>query len=144
MLGPFPVVGDCVSDEERLAVAYIEYETVRVGDLGIWFMPSLAPGEQYASKWLVQDAAGELWLACKYFAVRYRADFHKPVGRVVVILSAEAGSLNPELSAQMAEEIRKLRGQPPRRADLAVFETDLLEYAEIVSAIDEHRRHWAS
>lgn len=144
MLGPFSVVGDCVSDDERLAMAFIEQESIRPGDLGIWFMPALEPGEQYASKWLLEDAAGSFWIACKYFAVRYRPDFHVPVGRVVLIVSGDPGSLDPDLSAQMANEIRELRATAPQRADLVVFKHNLLDHAQIVAAIDEHRRHWLS
>jgi hypothetical protein len=144
MLGPFPVVGDCVSDEERLAMAFIECETIRPGDLGIWFMPSQEPGEQFASKWLLEDAAGEYWLACKYFAVRYRPEFHKPVGRVLLILSGDPGSMDAELSLKMAAEISELRAHPPQRADLVVFKGNLLDHDLIVAAIDQHRRQWVS
>lgn len=144
MLGPFPVVGDCVSDEECLSLAFIDYASIRPGDLGIWFMPSREPGEQYASKWLIADSAGEFWLACKYFAVRYRPDFHVPVARVLLILKGEPGSLDPELSARMAQEILALRANIPERADLVVFERNLLDHTAIVAAIDLHRRHWVS
>jgi hypothetical protein len=140
MLGPFPVVGDCVSDEERHALAYIDHEPLRDGDLAIWYMPSREPGEQYASKWLIADSAGGLWIACKYFAVRYRPEFHVPVARVVLILAGESGSFDPELSAKMAGEIRSLRANPPERADMVVFHEDILEHGEIVAAIDQHRR----
>src|SRR6185295_15957682 len=112
MLGPFPVVGDCVSDEECLSMAFIEEEAIRPGDLGIWHMPSLEPGEQYASKWLLEDSAGEFWLACKYFAVRYRPGFHVPVARVVLMVSGDPGSMDAELSARMACQIRELRTRP--------------------------------
>lgn len=126
-------------------MAFIEYTSALVsGDLGIWFMPSLEPGEQYASKWLLVDQSGEKWLACKYFAVRYSPDFHKPVARVVLIVSGDSGSLEPELSARMASEIAGLRANPPARADLVVFPNDLLEQPLILAAIEEHRRHWVS
>lgn len=144
MLGPFPVVGDCVSDEERASFAFIDYAPLSHGDLGIWHMPSQAHGQQYASKWLLQDSAGEWWLACKYFAVRFRPEFHKPVARVVLIVSGEPGSLDPALSMQMSDEILELRRSPPKRADLVVFRDDILDQDRIVARIDEHRRHWAS
>lgn len=142
MLGPFPVIGDCVSEKECIAYAYIEYETIRPGDLGIWHMPS--QDEPYASKWLVQDSAGGYWLACKYFAVRFRPDFHVPIARVVEIFCGENGSLDPVLSASMTQEIVDLRSSPPRRADVVVFAHDLLQYEPIVTAINEHRRLWTS
>lgn len=145
MIGPFPVVGDCVSDEERMSMAFIEYtSTLASGDLGIWYMPSLEPGEQYASKWLLIDQSGKSWLACKYFAVRYRPGFHVPIAKVVLIISSGLGSLDPELSDRMSSEIRDLRANPPKRADLVVFESDLLEHQQIITAIEEHRRHWVS
>lgn len=144
MMGPFRVVGDCVSEEECMAVAFVEAETIRHGDLGVWFMPSLEPSEQYASKWLLMDGAGEWWLACKYFAVRYRQDFHIPVARVSVIISGEPGSLEPELSARLASEVRALRANPPQRSDLVVFAEDILDQSRIVAAIDLHRRQWVS
>lgn len=140
MIGPFPVVGDCVMESERIAMAFIEYEPICHGDLGIWFMPSLESGEQYASKWLI-DSDG-WWLACKYFAVRYRPGFHVPVARVVMMVSGEPGSVDPVLSARMAAEIRELRANPVTRADLVVFPEDLLEQGDIVAAIDQHRRQW--
>lgn len=144
MLGPFPVVGDCVSDEECLAMAFVEQEAIHPGDLGIWYMPSREPGEQYASKWLMADSSGELWLACKYFAVRYRPDFHVPVARVLLIVSGDPGSLDPELSARMSNEILDLRAKAPQRADLVVFKENLLDHTLIVAAIDAHRRLWVS
>jgi len=126
-------------------MAFIEYtSTLASGDLGIWYMPSLAPEEQYASKWLLVDKAGSEWLACKYFAVRYRPGFHVPIARVVLILSGGAGSLDPALSARMAHEIQQLRSDPPSRADLVVFSDDLLEHEQILAAIEEHRRRWVS
>lgn len=144
MLRWFPVVGDCVSDEERMAMALIDQTPIQHGDLGLWFMPSLEPGEQYAAKWLLADSGGDWWLACKFYAVKFRADFHVPIGRVSHIVSGEAGSLDPDLSARMANEIRELRASSPRRADLVVFAEDLLDQDRIVAAIDEHRRHWVS
>jgi hypothetical protein len=141
MLGPFPVVGDCIAESERLAVAYIECEPIRAGDLGIWFMPSREAGEQYAAKILVD--CGGWWLACKYFAVRYREGFHIPVGRVVGMIPGEPGSFDPELSARMTEQILELRANPPARADLVVFPMDILDLDEIVAAIDQHRRQWS-
>jgi hypothetical protein len=144
MLGPFPVVGDCVSDEERLSLAFIECKSVRAGDLVIWFMPSRDDGEQYAAKWLLVDEVGGYWLACKYFAVRYRPEYHVPVARVALIVSGDSGTLNADISSKMAHEIQALRANPPKRADLVVFKEDLLDQEKIVSAIDQHRRHWAS
>lgn len=138
------MVGDCVSDEEHLAMAFIEQESIRPGDLGIWCMPSLEPRERYASKWLLEDSSGEYWLACKYFAVRYQPGFHVPVARVVLVVSGEPGSMDVMLSAQMAGEIRELRTNSPQRADLVVFKENLLDHTRIVAAIDLHRRHWAS
>lgn len=125
-------------ESERIALAFIEYESVRDGDLGIWFMPSREPGEQYASKWLVWSDGW--WLACKYFAVRYKPDFHFPVARVARIVAGEPGSLNPSLSARMSAEIQELRASLPVRSDLVVFQRDILAHADIVSAIDQHRR----
>ena len=144
MLGPFPVVGDCVSEEECKAVAFIECEPIHHGDLGLWYMPSLEPDEQYAAKWLLADSSGEWWLACKFFAVKFRTGFHIPVGRVSYIISGDPGSLNAELSVSMAGEIHDLRANPPPRADLVVFAQNLLDQDRIVAAIDEHRRHWVS
>lgn len=141
MKGPFPVVGDCVMDAERLALAYIDFAPICDGDLGIWFMPTRVPGEQYASKWLVQS--GGWWLACKYFAVRYRPEFHVPVARVAVMVTGEEGSLDPELSARMNAEVCALRSNPPEREDLVVFSSDILDHEKIVAAIDQHRRQWS-
>jgi hypothetical protein len=142
MIGPFPVIGDCVLESDQRAMAFIEFESLCDGDLGIWFMPSREPEEQYASKWLVMSDGW--WLACKYFAVRYRPGFHIPIGRVTAIVSGGPGSFEPDLSARMAQEIRELRTAPPSRADLVVFPNDILDRAAIVAAIDQHRRRWAS
>lgn len=134
MTGPFPVVGDCVGSEERYAAAMLEKLPVRHGDLGIWFMPSLPAIDQYACKWLL-SVDGEFWLACKYFAVRYRPDFHRPVARVVAIVSGDPGSFDPVLASRMAREIALLRAKPPRRDDLVVFPADLLDQSAIIDAI---------
>jgi len=138
------MVGDCVSDEERMALAYIEHEPIHPGDLGIWFMPSLEKGEQYASKWLLEDSSGEFWLACKYFAVRFLVGYHIPIARVVAVVSGDPGTLDAELSARMASEVSDLRASHPKRADLVVFDEPVLDHRVIVAAIDEHRRHWSS
>lgn len=140
--GPFPCVGDCISDEQRLAAAYIDSLSIRSGDLGIWFMPSCDPGEQYACKWLVQDSAERGWLACKYFAVRYRPDFHKGAGRVVAIVNGEPGTFDEPLTKRLAAEMAQLRAAPPVRDDVIVFPEDLLDLGTIVAAID--RRHQMS
>ena len=142
MQGPFPCVGDCVCDQHRLAAAYIDSLSIRVGDLGIWFMPSCATGEQYACKWLVQDSAGRAWLACKYFAVRYRSDFHRAAGRVVAIVSGELGSFDESLAKRLSAEMLQLRASAPCRDDVIVFAEDLLDLTAIVAEID--RRHQLS
>lgn len=140
--GPFPCVGDCIDDQQRLAAAYMDSLSIRSGDLGIWFMPSCEVGEQYACKWLVQDSAGRGWLACKYFAVRYRPDFHKAAGRVVAIVNGEPGSFDEPLAKRLAAEMAHLRASPPVRDDVIVFPEDLLDLGAIVAAID--RRHQMS
>jgi hypothetical protein len=142
MQGPFPCVGDCIADEHRLAAAYIDSLSIRAGDLGVWFMPLCEVGEQYASKWLVQDSAGRAWLACKYFAVRYRPDFHRAVGRVVAIVTGEPGTFDRPLAKRLAAEMAQLRASPPLRDDVIVFADDLLELSAIVAEID--RRHQMS
>jgi hypothetical protein len=140
--GPFPCVGDCISDEHRFAAAYVDSLSIRAGDLGIWFMPSCETGEQYACKWLVQDSAGRAWLACKYFAVRYRPDFHRAAGRVVAIVTGEAGTFDEPLASRLSAEMAQLRASPPRRDDVIVFARDILEMSAIVDEID--RRHQLS
>lgn len=140
--GPFPCVGDCIADEHRLSAAYVDSLSIRTGDLGIWFMPSCQEGEQYACKWLVQDSAGRGWLACKYFAVRYRPDFHRAAGRVVAIVSGEPGTFDEPLSLRLSAEMQQLRANPPTRDDVVVFPEDLLDLVSIVAAID--RRHQMS
>lgn len=140
--GPYPCVGDCIGDENRYAAAYVDSLSTRAGDLGIWFMPSLQPDEQYACKWLVQDSAGRPWLACKYFAVRYRPDFHKAAGRVVAIVTGELGTFDEPLAKRLAAEMAQLRASPPARDDVAVFAQDLLDLTEIIAEID--RRHQMS
>jgi hypothetical protein len=142
MQGPFPCVGDCVTDRHYVSAAYTDSLNVRDGDLGIWFMPSLETGEQFACKWLVADSAGRAWLACKYFAVRYRPDFHKAVARVVAIVRGEPGTFNRPLARRLEKEIWQLRHAPPRRDDVIVFPDDLLGYEAIVAALD--RRHQLS
>jgi hypothetical protein len=140
--GPFACVGDCISDCCVLSAAYVDALSTRAGDLGIWFMPSQPEGEQYACKWLVQDSAGRGWLACKYFAVRYRPDFHKAAGRVVAIVNGEPGAFDEPLSKRLAAEMTQLRASPPLRDDVVVFVEDLLDIASIVAEID--RRHQMS
>lgn len=140
--GPFPCVGDCISDQHRLAAAYVDSLSIRTGDLGIWFMPSLKPDEQYACKWFVQDSAGRDWLACKYFAVRYRPEFHKAAGRVVAIVTGEPGTFDAPLAQRLSAEMNQLRAAPPRRDDVLVFSEDLLDITSIVAEID--RRHQMS
>jgi len=142
MQGPFACVGDCICDRHRLAAAYIDSISIRSGDLGIWFMPSCEAGEQYACKWLVQDSAGRGWLACKYFAVRYRPDFHRAAGRVVAIVSGEPGTFDEPLANRLSAEMFQLRASPPRRDDVIVFAEDLLDLTAIVAEID--RRHQLS
>jgi hypothetical protein len=138
MSGPFQIVGDCIADEHRLGGAYIEDRmSIRTGDLGIWFMPSQPEGEQYACKWLVQDSAGDGWLACKYFAVRYRPDFHKAAGRVVGIVLGAPGTFDEPLSQRLAQGMRDLRASPPRRDDVLVFAEDLIDPAAIVAEINK-------
>lgn len=142
MMGPFPCVGDCVSDTQRFSLAFIEALPIRDGDLAIWHMPQLEAGEQYACKWLVADSHGEFWLACKYFAVRYRQDFHKPIARVVTIVSGDEGTFEPELAERLMNEMIELRANPPQRDDVIVFPDDLLTHAAIVAAIDgRHQAH---
>lgn len=138
--GPFPCVGDCINDRHRLAAAYIDSLSIRAGDLGIWFMPSCEPSEQYACKWLVQDRAGRGWLACKYFAVRYRSEFHKAAGRVVAVVSGEPGTFNESLARRLSAEMAQLRASPPVRDDVIVFPEDLLDLTQIVAAIDRRQR----
>lgn len=140
--GPYPCVGDCIDDQDRFAAAYVDSLSIRDGDLGIWFMPSQEPGEQYACKWLLADAAGRAWLACKYFAVRYRADYHKAIGRVVAIVTGEPGTFDEPLAQMMSAQIAALRASPPRRDDVIVFAEDLLDMTSIVAEID--RRHQMS
>lgn len=140
--GPFPCVGDCISDGHHLAAAYVDSLSTRDGDLGIWFMPSQPSGEQYACKWLLQDSAGRAWLACKYFAVRYRPEFHKAAGRVVAIVNGGIGTFDDTLSKRLADEMVQLRAAPPVRDDVLVFSEDLLDLASIVAEID--RRHQMS
>lgn len=140
LTGPFPCVGDCISDRNRLSVAYIDVLSTRAGDLGIWFMPSCEEGEQYACKWLVQDASGRGWLACKYFAVRYRPDFHKACGRVVAIVSGDPGSFDEPLARRLSTEMTQLRASAPVRDDLIVFSVDLLDLPSIVAEIDRRQR----
>jgi hypothetical protein len=142
LTGPFPCVGDCVSSAHHFAAAYIDSLSTRAGDLGIWFMPSLQPSEQYACKWLVQDSAGHGWLACKYFAVRYRPEFHKAAGRVVAIVTGEPGSFDEVLAKRLASEMAQLRASPPVRDDVIVFDEDILDLTAIVAEID--RRHQMS
>jgi hypothetical protein len=137
--GPFRCVGDCVSERQYVSAAYIDSLSVRDGDLGVWFMPSCAEGEQFASKWLVADSAGRAWLACKYFAVRYRPGFHQAVARVVAIVQGERGTFDRPLATRLATEMAALRAAPPRRDDVVVFPEDLLDHAAIVAALD--RRH---
>lgn len=139
MQGPFPCVGDCVCDQHRLAAAYVDSISIRTGDLGIWFMPSQEEGERYACKWLVQDSAGRAWLACKYFAVRYRPGFHKAAGRVVAIVIGEPGTFDERLAQRLSAEMIQLRASPPVRDDVIVFADDLLDLTSIVAEID--RRH---
>lgn len=127
-----------------MAIAFIDHETVHHGDLVVWKMPSLELADQFATKWLLADSAGDWWLACKFYAVRYRAGFHVPVARVVRILAGERGSMDLELSMRMSEEIRALRASPAVRSDLVVFDTDILDRDLIVQAIEEHRRLWSS
>lgn len=136
LMGPFPCVGDCISAETRYAAAYMDSINVGAGDLGIWFMPSCEAGEQFACKWLVQDGRGSGWLACKYFAVRYRPGFHRAAGRVVAIVSGELGSFDTSLACRLAAEMRDLRACPPVRDDVIVFPYDLLDLHGIVCAID--------
>lgn len=140
--GPFPCVGDCISNGHHLAAAYVDSLGTRDGDLGIWFMPSQPAGEQYACKWLVQDSAGRAWLACKYFAVRYSPGFHKAAGRVVAIVNGDRGTFDEALSKRLAAEMVQLRISPPTRDDVVVFSEDLLDLASIVAEID--RRHQMS
>jgi len=140
--GPFPCVGDCISDEHRLAAAYTDALSIRTGDLGIWFMPSCEPGDQFACKWLVQDSSGRGWLACKYFAVRYRPGFHRAAGRVVAIVNGEPGTFDETLALRLASEMAQLRASPPARDDVIVFTEDLLDLTSIVAEID--RRHQMS
>jgi hypothetical protein len=140
--GPFRCVGDCVTDRHYVAAAYVDTLSVRDGDLGIWFMPSQSAGEQFASKWLVCDSAGRAWLACKYFAVRYRPDFHKAVARVVAIVRGEDGTFDRPLARRLAKEMAALRNSPPQRDDVVVFPEDLLDHDSIVAALD--RRHQLS
>lgn len=138
--GPFPCIGDCISDQNRLSVAYIDSLSTRSGDLGIWFMPSQEEGERYASKWLVQDSAGRAWLACKYFAVRYRPGFHKAAGRVVAIVTGEPGTFDEPLAQRLSAEMMQLRASPPVRDDVIVFADDLLDLTSIVAEIDRRQR----
>lgn len=142
LMGPYPCVGDCVCDEHRYAAAFVDSLSVRSGDLAIWRMPSLASDEQYACKWLVADSAGRKWLACKYFAVRYRADFHHAVGRVVAIVEGEPGTFDEPLAQRLNNEMMNLRESPPCRDDVIVFAEDLLDLVSIVAEID--RRHQLS
>jgi len=142
LAGPFPMVGDCVCEQELRALAFTDELPIRVGDLGIWQVPNPDPAEQYACKRLVADGADILWLACKYFAVKYRPDFHKAVARVVAILSDTPGTLDPELSARLHKEMQTLRQQPPVRDDVVVFPVDLLTHEAIVAAINgRHQLH---
>lgn len=140
--GPFPCVGDCVSDTHRVAAAYIDSLSVRNGDLGIWFMPSRSPGEQFAAKWFIEDSAGRAWLACKYFAVRYRPAFHHAAARVVAIIQGPPGTFDRPLARQLAKEMATLRAAPPQRDDVVVFAEDLLDHGAIMAALD--RRHQLS
>lgn len=140
--GPYPCVGDCICDQHRFSAAYVDSLAVRDGDLGIWFMPSQETGEQYACKWLLADSAGRAWLACKYFAVRYRADYHKAVGRVVAIVTGEPGTYDEPLAQILSAQMTALRAAPPRRDDVIVFAEDLLELTSIIAEID--RRHQLS
>jgi len=134
--GPFKCVGDCVSDVHRVAAAYIDSLSVRNGDLGIWFMPSRASGEQFAAKWLVEDSAGRAWLACKYFATRYKPEFHHAAARVVAIVQGEPGTFDRPLARRLAKQMTALRAAPPPRDDVVVFSEDLLEHDAIVAALD--------
>lgn len=137
--GPYEVVGDCISEHSTLAMAWIDVLPVRAGDLGLWFMPSLPVGEQYSCKWLLQDSAGRAWLACKYFAVRYRPDFHRAAGRIVKIVRGDPGTFNPSLAQRLRGEMLSLREAPPQRDDVVVFESDLLDRMAIVAALDRAR-----
>jgi hypothetical protein len=139
--GPFAVVGDCISASTSLSAAYIDSLPLRHGDLGIWFMPSLPPGEQYACKWLLQDCQETLWLACKYFAVRYRRDFHQAVARVVSIVSGEAGTFDVVLAERLSREMAGLRASPPARNDVIVFPEDLVKREDIIAAINRRLTH---
>jgi hypothetical protein len=140
--GPYQCVGDCISEDRRFSAAMIDTLSIRLGDLGLWFMPSLEPGEQYACKWFVADSAGRTWLACKYFAVRHCPDFHYAAGRVVAIIEGERGTFDEPLASRLASEMAGLRANPPRRDDVVVFREDLLDLNDIVAELD--RRHQLS
>lgn len=137
--GPFRCVGDCVSEHEAYAAAYVDSLCVRDGDLGLWFMPCRPEGDQYAAKWLLADDAQRLWLACKFFAVRYRPDYHFAIGRVVAIVRGEPGTFDDGVSERMRMEITALRRSPPMREDVRVFQTDLTDRQAIVDELN--RRH---
>src|SRR6266480_4669697 len=74
LLGPFPVIGDCLCEEECPRLAWADTALpIRSGDVGVWHLPTREPGpeppagaawipqgEQGAVKWLVV-VEGEGW-----------------------------------------------------------------------------------
>src|SRR5437773_1266093 len=149
LLGPFRVVGDCLSEEECPMFAWADTALpIRSGDTGIWHLPTREPGpqppagaafipqgEQEATKWLV-TVDGVDWLACKYFAVQRDPEFHVPFARVVALKPFPGLPLeDPAESQRLKEEARELRANPPRRPDLIVFPEDLLSPAAVAEAI---------
>ena len=149
LLGPFRVVGDCLSEEECPMFAWADTALpIRSGDVGIWHLPSREPGPQppagttwvpqgeaEATKWLV-TVDGVDWLACKYFAVRRDPEFHIPFARVIALQAFPGLPLeHPEESRRLRDEGLALRANPPRRPDLIVFPEDLLSPAAVAEAI---------
>jgi hypothetical protein len=140
--GPIRGVGDCVYPHAEVpALFWVDTALPpRHGALMLWYMPEQLAGEQTLGKWfLIVD--GQQWIACKYFAARRCPGWHVAAGRVVAELRGPIGMknpVNPELSAQLAEEMRELRANPPRRPDLVVFPRDLIDHCEIAAAIRAH------
>src|SRR5947207_12834544 len=149
LLGPFRVVGDCLSEEECPMFAWADTALpIRSGDVGIWHLPSREPGphppagttwvpqvEAEATKWLV-TVDGVDWIANKYFAVRRDPTFHVPFALVVAVKRFPGPPLeDPAESRRLKEEALELRANPPRRPDLIVFPQDLLSPAAVKAAI---------
>ena len=149
LLGPFRVIGDCLSDEETLMLAWADTALpIRSGDVGIWHLPTREPGpeppagaawvpqgEQEATKWLV-TVNGLDWLANKFFAVKRDPTYHVPFARVIALKSFPGLPLeHPEEWRRLKEEALELRANPPQRPDLIVFPHDLLSPAAVKAAI---------